>query len=71
MIQAAAPVAQRVALDADTLMSPGSLEAARAADKDVTYVEIEGQGHHIEGQERVVEAWQARLDFIAKVLSAE
>ncbi|MEM9531544.1 MAG: histone deacetylase family protein [Pseudomonadota bacterium] len=31
MIQAAAPVAQRVALDADTLMSPGSLEAARAA----------------------------------------
>lgn len=42
--------------------------AAEAAGKPVTYVEVEGQGHRIEGQERIVEAWQARLDFIASVI---
>ena len=42
--------------------------AAEAAGKAVTYVEVEGQGHHVEGQERIVEAWQARLDFIASVV---
>jgi len=44
------------------------VDAAKAAGKDVTYVEVEGQGHHVEGQERIVEAWQARLDFIERVL---
>ncbi len=42
--------------------------AAKAAGKQVRYLEIEGQGHHIEGQERIVEAWQARLAFIEDVL---
>lgn len=45
--------------------------AAKAAGKDVTYLEVEGQGHHIEGQERIVAAWQARLDFIESVLARE
>jgi dienelactone hydrolase len=44
------------------------VEAAKAAGKQVTYVEVEGQGHAIEGQARIVEAWQARLDFIGSVL---
>ena len=44
------------------------VKAAEAAGKQVTYVEVEGQGHHIEGQDRIVAAWQARLDFIAEVL---
>lgn len=43
--------------------------AAEAAGKPVTYVEIDGQGHHIEGQERIVEAWRARLGFLESVLS--
>lgn len=43
-------------------------KAAEAAGKQVVYVEIEGQGHRIEGRERIVEAWQARLDFIESVL---
>lgn len=45
------------------------VEAAKAAGKDVTYHEVEGQGHHIEGQARIAEAWQARFDFIERVLS--
>jgi dipeptidyl aminopeptidase/acylaminoacyl peptidase len=45
-------------------------EAAKAAGKQVTYVEVEGQGHAIEGQARIVEAWQARLDFIGGVLGS-
>jgi dipeptidyl aminopeptidase/acylaminoacyl peptidase len=44
------------------------VEKAKAADKQVTYLEVAGQGHHIEGQARIVEAWQARLDFIGSVL---
>jgi len=43
--------------------------AAEAAGKPVTYIEVEGQGHNIEGQERIVAAWQARLDFIARALA--
>lgn len=41
---------------------------AKAAGKPVTYLEVDGQGHHIEGQERIVEAWRARLAFIESVL---
>lgn len=44
------------------------VEKANAAGKVVTYHEVEGQGHHIEGQARIVEAWQARLDFIGSVV---
>jgi dienelactone hydrolase len=46
------------------------IEAAKAADKQATYLEVEGQGHVIEGQARIVEAWQARLDFIGSVLGS-
>jgi dipeptidyl aminopeptidase/acylaminoacyl peptidase len=44
------------------------VKAAEAAGKQVSYHEVEGQGHHIEGQARIVEAWQARFDFIANVV---
>jgi dipeptidyl aminopeptidase/acylaminoacyl peptidase len=44
-------------------------EKAKAAGKPVTYLEIAGQGHRIEGDTRIVEAWQARFDFIASVVS--
>lgn len=47
------------------------VEAATAAGKTVRYHEVEGQGHHIEGQERIVEAWQARLAFVEDVLTGE
>jgi dipeptidyl aminopeptidase/acylaminoacyl peptidase len=47
------------------------VEAAKAAGKSVTYLEVEGQGHHVEGQERIVEAWQARFDFIESVVGAD
>jgi dienelactone hydrolase len=46
------------------------VEAAKAAGKSVTYLEVEGQGHHVEGQERIVEAWQARFDFIASAVAS-
>ena len=39
-------------------------EKARAAHKPVTYVEVKGQGHHIEGLDRIAEAFQARFDFL-------
>ena len=45
----------------------GSRQFAQKAEtlgKAVTYVEVEGQGHRVEGLERIVEAWQARLDFL-------
>ncbi|NVB38072.1 S9 family peptidase [Pseudenhygromyxa sp. WMMC2535] len=47
------------------------VEAAEAAGKQVTYVEVPGQGHHIEGQERIVAAWQARFGFIEGVLAGD
>jgi dipeptidyl aminopeptidase/acylaminoacyl peptidase len=47
------------------------VEAAKTAGKQVTYLEVEGQGHAIEGQARIVEAWQARLDFIGSVLAEQ
>jgi dienelactone hydrolase len=47
------------------------VEAAKAAGKTVVYHEVDGQGHHIEGQGRIVEAWQARLDFIESVVGDE
>ncbi|PRP93283.1 Prolyl tripeptidyl peptidase precursor [Enhygromyxa salina] len=43
--------------------------AAEALGKPVTYLEVEGQGHHVEGQARIVEAWQARFDFIESALA--
>ncbi|HLT36647.1 MAG TPA: prolyl oligopeptidase family serine peptidase [Enhygromyxa sp.] len=46
--------------------------AARAKQlgKPVTYLEVEGQGHRIEGQERIVAAWRARLEFLESVLAS-
>ena len=38
--------------------------AAEAAHKPVTYVEIKGQGHHVEGLERISQVFQARFDFL-------
>jgi dienelactone hydrolase len=46
------------------------VEAAKALGKDVTYYEVDGQGHHVEGQERIAEAWQARFDFIERALGS-
>ncbi len=37
--------------------------------KSVTYLEVAGQGHRIEGDTRIVESWQARFDFIASVIA--
>jgi dipeptidyl aminopeptidase/acylaminoacyl peptidase len=45
-------------------------DKAKAAGKPVTYLEVEGQGHAIEGQERIVEAWRARFAFIESALGA-
>ena len=42
-------------------------DAAKAAGKDVVYVEVEGQGHHIEGLDRIAAAYQARFDFLMRV----
>lgn len=44
------------------------VEAARAGDKDVTYVEVAGQGHRVKGVSRNVAAWQERFDFLSTVL---
>lgn len=38
---------------------------AKAAGKSVTYLEVEGQGHHVEGLDRITAAFQARFDFLA------
>jgi dienelactone hydrolase len=45
-------------------------DKAKAAGKPVTYLEVEGQGHAIEGQERIVDAWRARFAFIESALAA-
>jgi dipeptidyl aminopeptidase/acylaminoacyl peptidase len=39
-------------------------QAARAAGKPVTYLEVAGQGHHVEGLERIAQTFQARFDFL-------
>lgn len=44
---------------------------AKQLGKPVTYLEVEGQGHRIEGQERIVESWQARLGFLESTLAGE
>ena len=44
--------------------------AARELDKPVQYVEVEGQGHHVEGLELQVRAYRARLDFLRAVAEA-
>jgi dipeptidyl aminopeptidase/acylaminoacyl peptidase len=46
------------------------VKRAEALDKDVTYVEFEGQGHHVEGLARRVRAYQARFDFLMNVAKA-
>lgn len=46
-------------------------EAATRRGKLVTYLEIPGQGHRIEGDARIVETWQARFDFIAEAIGPE
>ncbi len=45
-------------------------QAAKAQGKPVQYVEIEGQGHHIEGLALQVQVYQARFDFLAAVAKA-
>lgn len=45
-------------------------KAARDLKKPVQYVEIEGQGHHIEGLALQVQVYQARFDFLAAVAKA-
>ncbi|MCR9164901.1 MAG: prolyl oligopeptidase family serine peptidase [Nannocystaceae bacterium] len=45
-------------------------KAARELEKPVQYVEIEGQGHHIEGLALQVQVYQARFDFLAAVAKA-
>ncbi len=45
-------------------------KAARELKKPVQYVEIEGQGHHIEGLALQVQLFQARFDFLAAVAKA-
>ncbi len=46
------------------------VEAARQLERPVVYVEIEGQGHHIEGLSLQVELHQARFDFLMAVAEA-
>ncbi len=45
-------------------------KAARDLKKPVQYVEIDGQGHHIEGLTLQVQVYQARFDFLAAVAKA-
>lgn len=45
-------------------------QAAKAQKKPVQYVEIEGQGHHIEGLTLQVQVYQARFDFLMAVAKA-
>ena len=45
-------------------------EAAKAQKRPVNYVEIEGQGHHVEGLGLQVRTFQARLDFLMAVAKA-
>jgi dipeptidyl aminopeptidase/acylaminoacyl peptidase len=44
-------------------------EQATKLGKPVTYLEVAGQGHKIEGDVRIVETWQARFDFIEGVVA--
>lgn len=44
------------------------VEAARALEKPVTYVEFEGQGHGISGLENQVNLYQARFNFLEDVV---
>jgi dipeptidyl aminopeptidase/acylaminoacyl peptidase len=39
-------------------------KAAAALGKPVTYLEVKGQGHRVEGLERIAETWEARFDFL-------
>lgn len=45
-------------------------EKARALGKPVTLVEFEGQGHHIEGIERIARLYQARFDLLQRVVES-
>jgi dipeptidyl aminopeptidase/acylaminoacyl peptidase len=45
-------------------------EQAKAAGLPVTYVEFEGQGHHIEGLALQVKLYQTRFDFLMAVAKA-
>jgi dipeptidyl aminopeptidase/acylaminoacyl peptidase len=40
---------------------------AQTLGKAVRYVEVKGQGHRVEGRERIVETWQARFDFLSSL----
>jgi dipeptidyl aminopeptidase/acylaminoacyl peptidase len=45
-------------------------KVAEAAHKPVTYLEVKGQGHTVEGLERITETWEARFDFLERLLEA-
>jgi len=75
------PITHVERLDSPILLTHGSndnrvgvtesrafVEAARALEKPVTYVEFEGQGHGISGLENQVRYYQARFDFLASVV---
>lgn len=44
------------------------VEAARALNRPVTYVEFEGQGHGIKGLDNTVRYYQVRFDFLEEVV---
>jgi dipeptidyl aminopeptidase/acylaminoacyl peptidase len=43
--------------------------ACKAAGKNCTYLEFPGQGHHINGRDKLVELYQGRLTFLEQVLA--
>jgi dipeptidyl aminopeptidase/acylaminoacyl peptidase len=45
-------------------------QKAKSLGKAVTYREVAGQGHHVEGIERVAENYQARFDFLMSLARA-
>ena len=46
-------------------------EKARALGKALTYLEVPGQGHRVEGLEHLVQVFQARFDFLSAVLAGQ
>jgi dipeptidyl aminopeptidase/acylaminoacyl peptidase len=45
-------------------------DAARKLKRPINYIEVEGQGHHIEGLGLQVQVFQARFDFLMAVAKA-
>ncbi len=46
-------------------------EAGKKIGRPVTYVEFEGQGHHIEGLKLQMQLYQTRFDFLSRVAAGE